>query len=93
MSLKVVLKSMVSILMMSAKSTTLDLFKVNVFWNEDNDVIISVHDVSSKILLRKSNDIVDVIMGPKFDKSGISMREVITTSIIERFDQKRQFFW
>ena len=79
--------------MMSAKSTTLDLFKVNVFWNEDNDVIISVHDVSSKILLRKSNDIVDVIMGPKFDKSGISMTQVIITSIIERFDQKRQFFW
>ena len=56
--------------MMSTKTATPDLLKINVFWNKD-------YDVSNKILLRDSNYIVDVVMWPKFGNFTISMREVI----------------
>ena len=56
--------------------------KITVFWNKDYDVIIPVDDISNKILSRDSNFIVDVFMWPKFGNSSISMREVITTSIL-----------
>ena len=65
--------------MMSAKLATLGLLKIKVFWNKGYDVIISVHDVTNKILSRDSNYIVDVVM---FSNSSISMREVIITSIL-----------
>ena len=69
--------------MMSAKMATPGLLKITVFWNKGYDVIISVHDVTNKILLRDSNYIVDVVIWPKFvDYSNISMGEVITTSIL-----------
>ena len=71
---------MVTILMISAKKVTPGLLKVKVFWNKGYDVIISVHDVTNKILSRDSNYIVDVVMWPKFGNSSISMREVIITS-------------
>ena len=58
------------------------LLKITVFWNKSYDVIISVDDVTNRILSRDSNYIVDVFMWPKFDNSGVSMREVITTSIL-----------
>ena len=58
---------------------TLGLLRMKVFLNESYDVIISVHDVTNKILLRDLNYIVDLIMWRKF---GISMREVIITSIL-----------
>ena len=73
---------MVTILMMSAKMATLGLLKIKVFWNKGYDVIISVHDVTNKILSRDSNYIVDVAMWPKFGNSSISMREVIIASIL-----------
>ena len=68
--------------MMSAKMATPGLLKIKVFWNKGYDVIISVHDVTNKILSRDSNYIVDVFMWPKFGNSSISMREIITTSIL-----------
>ena len=68
--------------MMSAKMATPELLKIKVFWNKGHDIIISVHDVTSKILSRDSNYIVDVVMWPKFGNSSISMREVIITSIL-----------
>ena len=80
-SLKVVLKNMVTISMMSAKMATPGLLKIKVFWNIGYDVIIYVHDVTNKILSRDSNYIVDVVMWPKFGNTSISMREVIITSI------------
>ena len=46
---------MVTILMMSAKMATLGLLKIKVFYNKGDNVIISVHDVSKKILSRDSN--------------------------------------
>ena len=71
--------------MMSAKMATLAFLKIKLLWNKGYGVIISVHDVSNKILSRDSNYIVDVIMRPKFGNASISMREVITTSILYEF--------
>ena len=68
--------------MMSAKMATPGLLKITVFWNKGYDVIISVDDVTNKILSRDSNYIVDVVMWPKFGNSSISMKEVIITSIL-----------
>ena len=65
--------------MMSAKTATPGLLKVNVFWNIGYDLIISANDVTKKVLSRDSNYIVDVVVWPKFDNSSISMREVIVT--------------
>ena len=67
---------------MSAKMATLGLLKITVFWNKDYDVIISVDDVTNTFLSGDSNYIVDVFMWPKFGNSSISIREVITTSIL-----------
>ena len=67
---------------MSPKMTTSGLLKKTVFWNKDYDVLIPVDDVTNKILSRDSNYIVDVFMWPKFGNSSISMREVITNSIL-----------
>ena len=71
---------MVTILMISAKMATPGLLKIRVFWNVGYDIIIPVHDVTNKILLRDSNYIVDVVMWPKFSNSSSSIREVIITS-------------
>ena len=68
--------------MMSAKMATPGLLKITVFWNKGYDVIISVNDVTNKTLSHDSNYIVDVFMWPKFSNCSISMREVITTSIL-----------
>ena len=68
--------------MMSAKKATPGLLKITVIWNKGYDVIIIVDDVINKILSRGLNYIVDLLMWPKFGNSNISMREVITTSIL-----------
>ena len=69
--------------MMTAKMVTPSLLnKITGFWNKDYEVIIPVDDVTNKVLSRDSNYIVDVFMWPKFGNSSISMREVITTSIL-----------
>ena len=47
---------------MSAKLATLGLLKIKVFLNKGYDVIISVFDVTNKILSSDSNYIVDVVM-------------------------------
>ena len=68
--------------MMSAKMATPGLLKIAVFWNKSYDVIITVNDVTNKILSRDSNYIVDVFVWPKIGNCSIYMREVITTSIL-----------
>ena len=69
-------------LMMSAKMATPGLLKKTVFWDKGYDIIIPVDDVTNKILSRDSNYILDVSMWPKFGNTSISLREVITTSIL-----------
>ena len=73
---------MVAGLMTLAKLATLGLLKINVFWNKGCNVIVFVHDVTNKILLRDSNYIVDVVKRPKFGNFSISMTEVIIASIL-----------
>ena len=73
--------------MMSVKMATLGIFKRNIFWNKEYDVIIFVNDVSNKNLLRESNYTVDVVIWPKFGNCSISMREIMITSILLGFHQ------
>ena len=65
--------------MMSAKMATPGLLKITLFWSKGYGIIISVHDVTNKMLSRDSNYIVDVVMWPKFVNSNICMREVIAS--------------
>ena len=67
---------------MSAKMAMLVLLKIKLFWNKGYDFIISVPDVTSKILSRDSNYIAEVVMLPKFGNFSISVIEVIITSIL-----------
>ena len=53
---------MAAILTMSAKLAALGLLKINLFCNKGYDVIISVHDVTSKILPQDSNYIIYVVI-------------------------------
>ena len=73
---------MATVLMMSAKMATLDLFEIKAFWSKAYDVMIYVHDVTNKFLSRDSNYIVDVVMWPKVGNSSISLRQIIITSIL-----------
>ena len=81
-SLKMNLVHMVTILMRSAKVATLGLLEIKLFWSNTYGVISSVNEVTHKILSHNSNDIVDVVMWPKFGNCSISMRKVIITSIL-----------
>ena len=72
---------MANFLMMSEKIATLGLLKIKVFWNEGYWVIILVYDVIVKILSTELNYVVDLVMWSRSGNSGISMREVIITSI------------
>ena len=67
---------------MSAKMAAPGLLKIMVFWNKGYDVVTSVDEVTNKILSRDFNYIVVVFMWPKFGNCSISIREVITTSIL-----------
>ena len=73
--------------MMSAKMATLGLI-ITIFWNIGDDVIFTFNDVNNKILSRDSIYIEDVFMWPKFGNCIISIREVITTSVLWGFDHK-----
>ena len=90
--LKIFLRNMVAVLMMSAKMATSDLLKIKKFWNRGYHVIIYVHDVTNLILSHQSNCIVDMVMWPNFGNSSIYTREVIRTSILLGFEQKNHCF-
>ena len=74
--------NVVTILMMSAKMTTLGLLKIKFIWNKDYEAIISLYDVINKNLSCDSNFIVGVVIWPKFGNSSTSMREVTITSML-----------
>ena len=73
---------MLTILMRSAKLTTLGFLKIKVFWNKGYDDIIFVYDVISKIFSRDSIYILDSVMWSKFGNSSISIRKIIILSIL-----------
>ena len=56
------LVNMFTILMMPAKLATPGLLKIKIFRNKGYDVVIRDYDVTNKILLRDSYDIVYVVM-------------------------------
>ena len=72
-SSKVVLINMVAILMILAKLAPLGLLKTKIFWNKGYDVILSVYDVTDKLLSLDSNYIVDAIMWSTFGKCCTSL--------------------
>ena len=80
------IKNMVKILIMSAKMAAPALLKIKIFWNKGYYVKDSFYDVSDKILSLDSNQIMDVVMWPKFGNSSTCVREVIITSILLGFD-------
>ena len=53
---------MVETLMMSAKLASLNLSKKKVFLNKDYDIIISVNNITNKILSRDSNYTLGVVI-------------------------------
>ena len=55
---------MVATLKMPAKLATLGLLKLKSLWNKGYDIIISVHDAISQILLSEPNYTVDVVICP-----------------------------
>ena len=75
-----------AILMMSAKLTTLCVLKRKILWNKIYDVLISVYDVTNKVLSCDSNYVVDMVMWLKFANFSIFMREGAMNSILQRFD-------
>ena len=79
--------------MMSAKMVNLALLKVNIFWNKNYDIIVSVNGFANNSLSRDSNYIVDVVMSSNFGNSGVSMREVIIRLILWGFAKKNYLFW
>ena len=74
--------------MMSTKMATPGLLKTIACWNKGHDVIIFADDVTSNILSRDLNYIVDVFMWPKFGNSIISMRV-----FYKDLTRKTAFFW
>ena len=84
---------MATVLLVSAKITTLGLLKIKVFWNKGYDIIIFVQDIMSKTSSLDSSEVVDVVMLPKFDRSSTFMREVIITSISYKFGKKYPIFY
>ena len=82
---------MVTILIMSEKIITPGLLKIKMIRNKSYDVILAEYDVTNNILSRDSNDIVYVVMWPKFGNSSISLREVIITKICKDLTEKKNF--
>ena len=69
-------------MLMSAKLATLGLLKIKVLRSKGYDLIISVHDVTNKMLSRDLNYIVNLVMWPKFGNFGVPMRDVFITLIL-----------
>ena len=90
----VVLINIIVILMISSKLAAVGVLEIKLFRNKNYDVIISVHDVTKKILLSDPIYIEDIaVLWPIFGNSSISLREVIITSILSVFDKQNKFFW
>ena len=81
-SLRVVLRNVLAIFMMSQKLATLGLLKRKIFLNKRYDVMIYAHGVTNKFSLNGLNHIVDMVMLPKFGNCSIFMRDVIIASIL-----------
>ena len=72
------------ILIMPAKFVLLHSAKTKLFWKKVCDVIIFTYDPSNKIIILVSNNIVEVVILPKF--SNPFTRTVIIRYILKEFD-------
>ena len=90
--LKDVLISVIAILTMSAKLAAPGLLEIIVFWNKDYEVIISVNDVTNKILSSDLNYIEDVVMWPKFDDSSFLWKKLSQLQFYTDLIRKTIFF-
>ena len=90
-SLRIALINLVTILMMSTKMATQSLLKINIFWKNVHAVMISVHNITSKILSRDSNYNVNMAMWPKFGKCSIWVREISKPQIYKDLIRKAAF--
>ena len=79
--LQVVLINMIAILMIAAKLVSQISLKQRNFENKISSSFTCIRSIT-KILLRESNYISDVIMYPKFNIFSISLTEDITISIL-----------
>ena len=79
--------------MMSAKMATLGVLEIKVLQSKVYDVIISEDAVTNKILSRDSIFSVDIVLCLKSGDLSISLKEVIITSILRRFDWKNHLLW
>ena len=77
---------------MSAELASLGVFQIKLCWDKSYEVIVSVHEVTNKNMLRDSNYIADVVMRLTFGNSSISVAEVIINSISQESHQKNPFF-
>ena len=77
--------------MMSAKLATPGLLKIKVYWNKGNEVLISVCDVRKKISSFGKNNIVDLVIIPKFGSPSISVSIVVITWTVKGLTKKRFF--
>ena len=68
--------------MMLAEMATPGPLKITVFWDKGYDVIISLVDATNKMLSRDSNYIADLFIWQNFGNTSISMRVIITNSIL-----------
>ena len=68
--------------MMLAEMATPGPLKITVFWDKGYDVIISLVDTTNKMLSRDSNYIADLFIWQNFGNTSISMRVIITNSIL-----------
>ena len=66
---------------MQEKLVTSTLLKITVFWKKVYDETISVYDVTSRIVSRDLNYIVDVVIWLTLGNYSIYMQEFIKTSI------------
>ena len=69
---------MVTTLMMSTKIATPGLLKVKLFLNKGYDDLISVHNVTKKVLSRDSNYIVDMVMWKKILEQWTVIKEWVS---------------
>ena len=73
---------MIAILIILSKSVTLGLLRIKILWNKGYDIMILIYRGIKKIVWPESNNIMNVVMWPKFGKSSISIREVIIALIL-----------
>ena len=75
---------------MSAKIATPGFLKIELFWNKDYEVTISVEVISNKILSSYWDYIVDAVLWPKFGNSLVSDHCSRLSAFLKEFKLKQK---